>query len=91
MGGGGGCKVALPGSLPLKGGGSKDLHPQNIVGGLCPDQKELFCVCVVIGALLELSLLSLYTAAYRGIISTGGVLVLHPGGADSGGGVLWGQ
>lgn len=31
-------------------------------------------MCVVIGALLELSLLSLYTAAYRGIISTGGSL-----------------
>lgn len=45
MGGRGGCKVALPGSLPLKGGGSKDLPPQNIVGGLCPGQKEFFCVC----------------------------------------------
>lgn len=65
--------------------------PRTLSGGFVLIRRSFYFLCVVIGALLELSLLSLYTAAYRGIISTGGVLVLHPGAADGGGGGIMGS
>lgn len=73
-GGEGWLQSGIARQLALVGGVvARICTPRTLSGGFVLIRRSFF-VCVVIGdgALLELSLLSLYTAAYRGLLALGG-------------------